>query len=52
VEFPKLQYVDDAGVVINQIDLITDFLEVYDTLYRRNSNVTHIVTTAFASNAL
>jgi hypothetical protein len=51
LQFPRLQCVDDSGAVKEQIDLITDFLNVYDTLHKRNSNVKDI-TMSFASNAL
>lgn len=51
VQFPKLRCTDESGFVNDNIDLITDFLEVYDILHRRNSNMTDI-TKSCASNAL
>lgn len=51
VQFPKLQSCEDSGVVRENVELITEFFEVYDNLNRRNSNVRDI-SRFFVSNAI
>ena len=51
VVLPVEQVVDGQCELPVRVELITDFLNEYDALKKRNSNVTDI-TRSFASNAL
>lgn len=46
-----LQCLEADGVVTGQVDLITDFLETFDDLYKLNSSVPDILK-AYVSSAL
>ena len=51
VKFPKLQSKEDNGAPLETIHLISDFLNHYDSLHKRNSNLRDI-SKSFVSNAI